>query len=255
MEPEVFTKTENSSTPGHIAYEAAGLTWLTAAHACRIVRVLDATPTSLTEERLYEVRPTIVAAREFGASLARLHAAGADGWGCPPEGYRGLGWIGRAPLSLPDEVGPWGRFYAANRIEPYVDWHWPEAHVLRDLCEALRSGALDHPQPTLVREYARIHGDLWAGNLMWTSVGAVLIDPAAQGGHAEDDIAALALFGAPHLDQIIAGYQEVSSFAPGWQDRIGLHQMHLLVVHAHLFGGGYIGQSVEVAAQILRRIR
>ena len=42
---------------------------------------------------------------------------------------------------------------------------------------------------------ARLHGDLWAGNLLWTADGGVLIDPAAHGGHRETDLAMLALFG------------------------------------------------------------
>ena len=40
---------------------------------------------------------------------------------------------------------------------------------------------------------ARIHGDLWSGNVMWTADSgqseAVLIDPAAHGGHREEDLA------------------------------------------------------------------
>ena len=47
---------------------------------------------------------------------------------------------------------------------------------------------------------ARLHGDLWSGNVMWTPDGAVLIDPAAHGGHRETDLAMLALFGCPHFD-------------------------------------------------------
>ena len=56
---------------------------------------------------------------------------------------------------------------------------------------------------------ARPHGDLWSGNVMWPDHGAVLIDPAAHGRYRETDLAMLALFGCPHLSEVIAGYQDV----------------------------------------------
>lgn len=49
---------------------------------------------------------------------------------------------------------------------------------------------------------ARLHGDLWSGNVMWTQTGAVLIDPAAHGGHRETDLAMLALFGCTNLAEV-----------------------------------------------------
>jgi fructosamine-3-kinase len=88
---------------------------------------------------------------------------------------------------------------------------------------------------------ARLHGDLWPGNVLWAEEGrAWLVDPAAHGGHRETDLAQLALFGgAPYLDRIIAAYHEVWPLADGWRERIPLHQLHLLLVHVALFGSSY----------------
>jgi fructosamine-3-kinase len=97
-------------------------------------------------------------------------------------------------------------------------------------------------------EPARLHGDLWSGNVIWTPDGAVLIDPAAHGGHRESDLAMLALFGCPYLDEVLAGYQAVRPLAVGWQRRIGLHQLYPLLAHVVLFGGGY-GRQSEAAAR------
>ena len=45
---------------------------------------------------------------------------------------------------------------------------------------------------------ARLHGDLWAGNVLADAQGRPwLIDPAAYGGHREVDLAMLRLFGGP----------------------------------------------------------
>jgi fructosamine-3-kinase len=94
---------------------------------------------------------------------------------------------------------------------------------------------------------ARIHGDLWSGNLMWTDSGVTLIDPAAHGGHRETDLALLALFGTPHLAAVLEGYQERQPLAEGWRERVGLHQLHCLLVHAEIFGGGYAAQALAAA--------
>lgn len=94
---------------------------------------------------------------------------------------------------------------------------------------------------------ARTHGDLWSGNVMWTPGGAVLIDPAAQGGHAEEDLAALAVFGCPHLECVLAAYDEASAMADGWRERVALHQMHIIMVHCALFGRSYVPEAVSIA--------
>ncbi|WP_273120964.1 fructosamine kinase family protein [Actinomyces dentalis] len=78
-------------------------------------------------------------------------------------------------------------------------------------------------------------------------VVGVLIDPAAQGGHAETDLAELGVFSQPHLDQVYAGYEEVSALAAGWRERVGAHQLHMLIIHAALFGGGYGVRTVATA--------
>ncbi|WP_019699284.1 fructosamine kinase family protein, partial [Mycobacterium avium] len=98
---------------------------------------------------------------------------------------------------------------------------------------------------------ARLHGDLWSGNVMWTPDGVVLIDPAAHGGHRETDLAMLALFGCPHYDAVLAGYQQVRALKPGWRNRIGLHQLYPLLAHVVLFGGGYAGQTDAAARAAL----
>jgi fructosamine-3-kinase len=105
--------------------------------------------------------------------------------------------------------------------------------------------------PDLVPEEppARLHGDLWNGNVLWGLDGRVwLIDPAAYGGHREVDLAMLALFGLPHLPRALDAYAEVAPLAEGWQDRAALHQIFPLLVHACHFGGGYAARAAQAAA-------
>ncbi len=97
---------------------------------------------------------------------------------------------------------------------------------------------------------ARIHGDLWSGNLLWAADGQVwLVDAAAaHGGHRKTDLALLALLGAPFLEEIVGAYSEVAPLAEGWRQRQGLHQLHPLLLHAVLVGGG-CGSAVARTAR------
>ncbi len=259
----LFRKTDHR--PGRIAYEVAGLAWLadTPPDAAPVVQVLDSgTDASgnawLEEPRLTSVPPTTAAAEEFGRALAHTHAAGASHLGAPPPGDFGQGWMGLTKLPLPAtpeaSSSSWGDYYARFRLAPFekaASFTPAERDVFSRLYDKLASGVYDHSQPRLVEDAAvgaaRTHGDMWSGNLMWTPNGVTLIDPAAQGGHAEEDLATLAVFGAPHMERIWAAYDEVSPLADGWRERLDLHQLHILLVHCELFGRGYAGETLAIA--------
>jgi fructosamine-3-kinase len=148
------------------------------------------------------------------------------------------------------EDASWGAFYAAGRVLPFAEaavgaGNLTEAEfgVVSDACDAVASGRFDDDaQPS------RIHGDLWGGNVLFGPQGVVMIDPAAHGGHAETDLAMLALFGAPHLAHIVAGYESVTPLRKGWRNRVPVHQLHPLAVHAAGHGRAY-GVKLTRAAQ------
>lgn len=121
----------------------------------------------------------------FGAALARTHDAGAAAYGASPGKWSGPGFFG--PLLV----------RARQRLAA------PTIHRVGEIMKRCAEGQFDDDDAP-----ARIHGDLWSGNVMWSADGAVLIDPAAHGGHRETDLALLALFGCPHLDAVMSGYQE-----------------------------------------------
>jgi fructosamine-3-kinase len=112
------------------------------------------------------------------------------------------------------------------------------------VAERLTSGEFDDD-----RAPARIHGDLWSGNLIFTTGGVVLIDPAAHGGHGLTDLAMLHLFGAPHLEAITAAYVAAAALVDGWAELIGLHQLHPLLVHAVSHGPSYGAEAGRIAAR------
>lgn len=246
---EVHRKQRRSAPHGFFAVEAAGLTWLAAANAVRVARVVAVGGDFIEVERLKTTAPAPADADAFGTALGALHDASADAFGAPPAGWSGDGYIGNAPLPLRTEP-TWGTFYARWRLEPYLAASGIDragVSTLERLCSALEAGTFDAPAPP-----ARLHGDLWNGNVLWTPTGVALIDPAAHGGHRITDLAMLNLFGAPHLERILAAYAAATAHLPdGWRDLIGLHQVHPLLVHAVLFGGHYRAEAVAAAQQAL----
>jgi len=228
------------------AAEANGLRWLAQADAVPVPQVLGVAEDLLVIELLPPGRPTTEAAEEFGAGLARLHAAGADSFGAPWPGFI-------ASLPLDNTPGrEWDGWYAERRLVPYLRKASDNGALSRadvGLVEAVvaRIGELAGPP----ERPSRIHGDLWSGNVLWSGGRGWLIDPAAHGGHRETDLAMLALFGAPYLDVILRGYTGSAPLADGWRDRIPLHQLHPLLVHVCLFGSSYAAQLRSAARAAL----
>ncbi|MBT2422516.1 fructosamine kinase family protein [Streptomyces sp. ISL-22] len=232
--------------------EAAGLRWLADAGTVRIPVVHGHDEQWLVTDRVADGRPSAGAAERLGRDLAALHTAGAPAFGAPPPGGPEDAYIGRAPMR--NVTGPdWPRWYAEHRVLPYLrravddgTVRVAEAPVIERVCERLPELAGPAEPP------ARLHGDLWNGNVLWGTDGhAWLIDPAAHGGHRETDLAMLHLFGCPHLDRVLDGYQQTAPLADGWADRIALHQLFPLLVHAVLFGRGYAEQALTAARAAL----
>jgi fructosamine-3-kinase len=243
---ETYRKERATAPPGFFAAEAHGLRWLAEAAACAVPAVHEVTDTSIVMDRVLTGAPSAAAAERFGHELAALHRSGAARFGAPWRGY-----IGDAPM--PNEDGPdWPAWFAAHRIRPYLGTAGlpPEGERLIDEVVGRIGELAGPPEPV-----ARLHGDLWSGNVLWGRDARVwLIDPAAHGGHRETDLAMLRLFGLPHLEVVLRAYDEAWPLADGWRERVPLHQLFPLLVHAGLFGGHYREQAVAAARSALRPV-
>jgi fructosamine-3-kinase len=250
-----FRKHQPGAPAGFFEAEAAGLRWLREVPAgARTVEVLDVGTGFIELRELVRARPTAAAARSFGRQLAATHDAGALSWGAPPDGYVGPTYIGRQAMTC-DPAGSFADFYVNQRVLPYLGRAVDVGHVGRatgrlveQVCGRLAEGDFG---PADGERPSRIHGDLWNGNVFWDPAGVVLIDPAAHGGHRETDLAMLALFGVPFLDDILAGYQAAHPLEPGWRQRIPLHQLHPLAVHAASHGPEYERPLAAAASAVL----
>lgn len=238
---EVFVK-----KGGDFTAEAAGLRWLGAAGAVAVPEVIEVGEDRLVLEWIERGDATAEAAEHFGRDLARLHQAGADAFGAP-----WTGWIAELPLD--NSAGEdWPSFYVSQRVLPFVRHARDHGRLSESdvrLLDSVIDAVPDIAGPS--EAPSRIHGDLWSGNVLWTARGAVLVDPAAHGGHRETDLAMLALFGAPRLSRILGAYQEEAPLAHGWRERVPLHQLHPILVHVCLFGDDYRSSLLETASRVL----
>jgi fructosamine-3-kinase len=220
---------------GAFAVEAAGLRWL-AEGPLRVPEVIEVGEDHLALGWVDSAPRAADFDEQLGRGLAQLHALGADRFGAERT------VIGSIEVPEP-ACGDWPAYYAQARLEPLLrmaglDDPAPVERVIAridDLC-----GPAEPP--------ARLHGDLWSGNVMSGPDGSPwLVDPAAYGGHREIDLAMLSLFGAPG-PAFLGAYQEVAPLADGHAARVALYQLLPLLVHAVLFGGHY-GAAAERAAR------
>ncbi len=248
----VFAKTHRSPPPGFFTTEAAGLRWLREPGAVPVPEVIavsdgdDGAPPALVLEWIDEGPSHGRTDEQLGRALARLHRAGAPSFG--REDRRTTG-----SRALPnDPYDTWVEFFAADRLEPLVRLA-RDADALPERTLADLGTVIDRlpelggaPEPP-----ARLHGDLWAGNRLVDRRGwSWLIDPAAHGGHREFDLAMMRLFGGFGA-ACFAAYDDEFPLADGWRERVPLHQLAPLVVHAIKFGGPYPAATERALASLL----
>jgi fructosamine-3-kinase len=247
----VFVKTNTTAPRSMFLAESRGLSWLAEATALRIPRVLAVGnssdgPAFLVLEHIRSA----ARARDFdealGRGLAALHRYVAPTFGLDHDNF-----IGRLPQrNVPRPT--WAAFYRENRLQPQL-----ARAVERGLASPAMRRGMERVMETLevlvgpTEPPARLHGDLWGGNLLADEWGApCLIDPAVYGGHREMDLAMMRLFGG-FGPRVFAAYHEAFPLATGHEERLPLYQLYPLLVHVNLFGKSYVPSVEEALAQLI----
>jgi fructosamine-3-kinase len=240
----VFVKTHAHPPPGMYAAEAAGLDWLRGS-SLRVPRVIAAGERFLALEWLELSSRGRGFDEALGRGLAELHRLGAPGFGLPDDRASYLATLPQD--NTPSHDGP--TFWIEQRVRPlarlaHERGSMPDvtARLDRLLARRERFGPDEPP--------ARLHGDLWWGNVVAVAGAPTVIDPAVYGGHREVDLAMLALFGGVS-PVLVAAYEEIAPLAAGWRDRVALWQLYPLAAHAVLFGGGYGAQVASTLDRLL----
>lgn len=240
---DVFVK-EHHDAGTMFQVESFGLRWLAEASALRTPQVLHACERALVLEFIQSGPRAQSFDEDLGRGLARLHAHTPASFGLQRQGV-----IASVPQDNTVETD-WPTFYGVRRLTPMLALCVQRGRLPTEVCRELDAllrvlpDRLGPPEPP-----ARLHGDLWSGNVVVDDGGApVLVDPAVYGGHREVDLAMMQLFGG-FPSTTFAAYQECSPLAAEHEDRVELLQLYPVLVHVALFGGHY----AEASRRIIRR--
>lgn len=247
-----FVKTHDAGRRGLFEAEAAGLDEL---RQCPTLRVPAAVAVGTVDETAFIVlehielqRPARGAMTALGEALADLHGIVAARHGWTRDNA-----LGATPQHNTPHAD-WLEFWRENRLAVMLDALAPEQPELAregDRLLAALPGLLDahRPEPSL------LHGDLWGGNVGMDARGRpVVFDPAVYYGDRETDLAMTELFGGFTPD-FYEAYWGAWPVTPGYRRvRRPLYQLHHLLNHARMFGGGYIASSMRIVRQLLAEV-
>lgn len=243
----VFIKSQRAERHRHLLAEVDGLRWLAAVECDLLIpEVLafyagdEQTAAFLAMPYLQPERGSPEQQARLGRGLAALHRTRAEHFGLPQDNY--LANLPQENRPLPD----WATFHIERRLQPMAKRARDCGQLSKAACAALEQAYPRILARTASAEPpAHLHGDLWSGNVLFTSAGPALIDPAVYGGHREVDLAMMHLFGG-FAGRCFGAYEEVYPLTAGARERRPLYQLYPLLVHVVLFGGSYAAQLQSI---------
>lgn len=241
----VFVKGNPRAPKGMFEAEARGLGWLAEVQVIRVPKTIAFDHQVLVLEWVQPGQPASGFDERLGQELAALHRQSPEGFGLEQDNFIG---------SLPQAnaaAETWSGFYRSMRLEPQIKRATDAGCLPPRLKRAFARLLPRVPELTGPPEPpARLHGDLWNGNVLCDADGKpCLVDPAVYGGHREVDLAMMRLFGG-FSSRVFAAYAEAFPLDADHLERVPLYQLYPLLVHVNLFGGAYLG-NLEAALAAL----
>jgi protein-ribulosamine 3-kinase len=233
-----FLKTNSASAfPSMFEKEANGLTALIANSKLQIPNCIKH---SVVDDQQYLLLEWIERGNpgkdfweDFGIALAEMHKKPQANFGFEEDNF--IGSIHQSNA----RHNSWSKFYTEERILPLTNKLGSDKKLVENFCSKL-DDLFPKESPSL------LHGDLWSGNFMCAANGKVCIyDPAVYYGHREMDLGMTKLFGG-FDERFYEAYNATYPLEKDWEKRIPLTQLYPLLVHAVLFGGGYVGSAKEI---------
>lgn len=138
----------------------------------------------------------------------------------------------------------WGLFLGQMRILPMAKICYERGHISKEIL-----GRLEHLSRDIYKRIdiskirpSLLHGDLWAGNILFNINGATLIDPAIYFGDREMELAFTMMFDT-FGETFFREYTKVHTLSEDFYDvKVPLYQLYPTLVHVALYGSSYVVQ-------------
>lgn len=182
----------------------------------------------------------------FGHQLAKQHMVSAEQFGLEYDNYIG------ALVQYNKQHDDWATFFIEQRLKPQLKYG-----MSKGVFDGHFVSYVEQLFPVISKDFfpkeapALLHGDLWSGNFMINSNGeACIFDPAVYFGHREMEIAFTKLFGG-FDPAFYEAYEAILPLEKGFDRREDVYNLYSLLVHANLFGGGYVNQVKQIVGRYL----
>ncbi|UTW45269.1 fructosamine kinase family protein [bacterium SCSIO 12696] len=246
----MYHKQNQSGYRDALLREAEGLTLLRhciaqqAENPLRIPDVARVSENTLSMTAIKAVSPSSHQWQQLGVGLALLHQQLQPYYGLETDNYIGLN---PQPNGISKD---WGTFFVEQRLGHQISLIADNAlkqnyqQRLKKAREPLR-GFLNHycQHPSL------LHGDLWSGNVLFSSDGVWLIDPAAYCGDREADLAMTELFGGFDRE-FYRAYDATYPRTEAYSTKREIYNLYHRLNHYNLFGRSYLSGCEQSWAMI-----
>ena len=235
----VVIKVDDKEHPS-LGLEAAMLRYLKEKSALPVPEVLFDSDALLVLQNLPGESSFSPAAERHAAELlAALHDIRAEHYGFDHDTLNG-------PLPQPNpQTASWINFFRDHRLLYMTRLALQSGRLPERVGE--RVGRLAEHLPTLLDEPPHpslIHGDVWTSNVLARGDRVTgFLDPSLYHADADMELAYIALFnsfGRPFWD----AYGALRPVRKGFEMRRDVYSLYPLLIHALLFGGGYV-RSIE----------
>lgn len=244
-----FEKRNTTPFTDALLKEAQGLKELADALAfsnntlLRIPTLFDVDEHTLMIDSIAQGDPTPASMEQLGQGLAQLHKVRFAHYGYESDNYLGMS---RQPNVLTEN---WGQFFADQRLTYQIS-QIRDRSTREDYASTLRA-----VRPQLVEflnancsQPSLVHGDFWAGNVLFDGEDVWLIDPAIYYGDREVDIAMSEMFGG-FLPEFYRAYDRVFPRSRSYAIKRDIYNLYHYLNHYNLFGPTYLdGCEVGMAA-------
>ncbi|MCC5944031.1 MAG: fructosamine kinase family protein [Bernardetiaceae bacterium] len=243
-EGSFFLKWNESKAPIFFEKEAQGLEQLAATGTFRVPRVGGfgeiAGKSYLLLEYFNERYKSAQFFENLGRQLAALHRHTSKNFGLTEDNYIG---------ALEQQNNPstnWHEFFIEKRLRPQAGLAYYNGLISLELLKRFDLLYDKIPQLLPTEAPSLLHGDLWSGNVMATSIDIpCLIDPAIYYGNREVEIAFTQLFGGFGAN-FYQSYELHFPMEKGFEKRKDIYNLYPLLVHTNLFGKSYLQGVTKV---------